>query len=274
VAQEKWLVTGPKTIDLPLVRSVKITLIGGRIDVIGTDEPTARVEVSDVTGRDLLVQIDGDHLEIDHPQLRWDNFLEVFRSFTGKASATVSLLVPRTASLRLGVVGADALVSGMRAGARLNTVSGSVMLDTSEGAADLNSVSGPIVVRNHRGVVGARSVSGDVSATGALTSFSCDGVSGDVFVDVSGVPDSIDTNTVSGTTTIRLPAGTGARYTVNTVSGTAQFDDRVVRGIHGRSESWTTGDLSGRWTDVKSNSVSGDIVVVHAGATAGSGASA
>src|SRR4051794_5358271 len=37
VAQEKWLVTGPKVIDLPVVRSVKVSLLGGRIDVIGTD---------------------------------------------------------------------------------------------------------------------------------------------------------------------------------------------------------------------------------------------
>ena len=274
MAQEKWLVSGPKTIDLPLVRSVKISLIGGRIDVIGTDEPTARVEVSEVTGRDLLVQIDGDHLEIDHPQLRWDNFIDVFRSFTGKASTTVSLLVPRFASLRLGVINADALVSGMSAGGRLNTVSGSVMLDNSEGAVDLNSVSGSLVVRDHRGIVTAHTVSGDVSATGGLTAFSCDGVSGDVFIDVTGIPDKIDTNTVSGTTTLRLPAEVGARYTVNTVSGTAQLDERVFRGIRGRGESWSTGDLSGRWTDVKANSVSGDIVVVRAAATAGTGTTA
>jgi hypothetical protein len=269
VAQEKWLITGPKVIDLPVVHSVRITLIAGRIDVIGTDEPTARVEVSAVAGRDLLVRMDGTHLEIDHPQLRWDNFVDVFRSFTGRASATVSLLVPRTAALRLGVIGADALVSGMHTGARLNTVSGSVMLDRSVGDCELNSVSGPLAVRDHQGAIAVRTVSGDVSATGALTSFSCDGVSGDVFVDVTGSPDRLETNTVTGATTLRLPVGVGARYTVNSVSGTAQLDDRVFTGIHGRGESWTTGDLDGTWTDVRCNSVSGDIVVVRS-ATVGS----
>lgn len=269
MAQEKWLVTGPKVIDLPVVHSVKIGLIGGRIDVIGTDEPTARVEVSSVSGRDLLVKMEGDQLEIDHPQLRWDNLLEVFRSFTGKASATVSLLVPRNASLRLGVVSADALVSGMRTRTRLNTVSGSIMLDGSTGDSDLNSVSGSLSVRDHDGAVTARTVSGDVSATGALTSFSCDGVSGDVFVDATGVPDRIETNTVSGSATLRLPVGVAARYTVNSVSGTAQLDDHVFKGIHGRGQTWTTGDLDGAWTDVRCNSVSGDIVVVRS-ATAGS----
>ncbi|WP_210479905.1 DUF4097 family beta strand repeat-containing protein [Naasia sp. SYSU D00948] len=268
MAQEKWLVSGPKVLDLPVVRSVKISLIAGRVDVLGTDEPTARVEVSEVHGRDLLVSIDGDHLEIDHPQLRWDNLVDVFRSVTGKASATVSVLVPRTVSLRLAVVSADALVSGMQTPARLSTASGSIMLDASAGDVELNTVSGPLSVRDHRGAVAARTVSGDVSASGVLTSFSCDGVSGDVFVDAAGVPDKIDTNTVSGATTIRLPEGVGARYTINSVSGTAQLDDRVFRGIRGMGQSWATGDLSGRWTDVKCNSVSGDIVVVRA-ATAG-----
>jgi DUF4097 and DUF4098 domain-containing protein YvlB len=267
MTEEKWLVTGPKVIDLPVVQSVKVSLISGRIDVIGTDEPTARVEVSDVSGRDLLIRIDGTHLEIDHPQLRWDNFVDVFRSFTGKAAATVSLLVPRGATLRLGVVNADALVSGMRSRVRLNTVSGSVMLDAGEGDAELNTVGGPLSVRDHRGAVRTRTVSGDVSATGRLTSFSCEGVSGDVFVDASGVPDSIDTNTVSGSTTLRLPEGVGARYTVNTVSGTAQLDDHVFKGILGRSENFTTGTLDGTWTEIRCNSVSGDIVVVRSHAT-------
>lgn len=263
MAQEKWAVTGPKVIDLPAVTGVKVSLIGGRIDVIGTDEPTARVEVSEVTGRDLLIRIDGGALEIDHPQLRWDNFVEVFRTFRDRASATVSLLVPRNAMLRLGIVNADALISGMATPTRLSTVSGSIMLDASEGHADLNSVGGVLAVRGHRGGVTAHTVYGDVSATGALTSFSCDGVSGDVFLDVTGTPERIETNTVSGGTTIRLPDGVAARYTVNTVSGTAQLDGRVITGIHGRGESWNTA-AAGPWTDVRSNSVSGDIVVVRA----------
>ena len=60
MAIEKWIVTGPKVIDLELVRSVKISLIGGKIDMIAHDEPGARVEVHSVSGKDLKVSIDGD----------------------------------------------------------------------------------------------------------------------------------------------------------------------------------------------------------------------
>jgi hypothetical protein len=78
MAQEKWLINGPKVIDLDLVRTLKVSLVGGQIDIVAHDEPGARVEVHSVSGKDLKVSIDGDTLEIDHPQLAWDNFLDVF----------------------------------------------------------------------------------------------------------------------------------------------------------------------------------------------------
>ena len=67
----------------------------------------------------------GDAVEIDHPQLRWDNFLEVFRNFGASGpKAEISVAVPRSVALTLGVVSASALVSGIRNDARLNTVLG------------------------------------------------------------------------------------------------------------------------------------------------------
>ena len=116
MAQEKWLVDGPKTIDIETVRKLKVGLIGGQVDIVGHDEPGARVEVHSVRGRDLKVAVDGDTLEIDHPQLRWDNFLDVFKSFRGNARADVSIMVPRDVALKFGVVSASALVSGLQRG--------------------------------------------------------------------------------------------------------------------------------------------------------------
>jgi hypothetical protein len=81
MAQEKWLLDGPKTIDLEGIRRLKVGLVGGHIDIVGHDEPGVRVEVHSVKGRELLVQLDGDRLEIDHPQLRWDNWIDAFKNF-------------------------------------------------------------------------------------------------------------------------------------------------------------------------------------------------
>ncbi len=79
MAQEKWLVDGPKTIDIDSARTLKVGLIGGQIDIVAHDEPGVRVEVHSVSGKELKVSVDGDTVEIDHPQLGWDNWIDVFR---------------------------------------------------------------------------------------------------------------------------------------------------------------------------------------------------
>ncbi len=115
-----------------------------------------------MTVKDLRIEMVDGRLEIDHPQLRWDNFLEVFRNFgSGGPKAEVSVAVPRTVALTLGVVSASALVSGLRTDVRLNTVSGDIIVDGLQGDVDLNAVSGDVQVRELEGALSANSVSGD-----------------------------------------------------------------------------------------------------------------
>ncbi|QAY72896.1 hypothetical protein ET445_05615 [Agromyces protaetiae] len=275
---EKWVIAPGESriIDLELVRHLKVSLLGGKVDVIAHDEPGARVEITGVTGKDLAVSIDGDRLEIDHPQLRWDNFLDVFKGFRDKARADVSILAPRHVALKLGVVTSDALVSGFDGDAKLNTVSGELVVDDHDGDIELASVSGEIAVGNHLGRVKAHSVSGDIVVSGAIVGFNADTVSGDMIVDSTTTPSRIDTNTVSGALTVRYAPGAGARYRVNTVGGTLLIDDVSYAGLLGKGFERTVGELAGTWLDLGANSVSGAISImqrVPAGATAQSSAS-
>jgi len=265
VSLEKWLVAPGQTkiIDIELVRKLKVGLIGGTVDIIGHDEPGARIEVRGVTGKDLKISMDGDRLEIDHPQLRWDNFIEVFASFRGTARAEVSISVPRDVALRFGVVSADALVSGLRNDAKLSTVSGDLVVDDVEGDLELNAVNGEISVRNHVGALVVHTVSGDIMASGSISRFTLDGVTSDVFLDLTGTPDQIVTNSVSGSLTVRLEPDVAARYHLNTISGTLQLDDHTVSTAFGKGYEGSTGNLDGSWLDVRANSVSGDISVVR-----------
>lgn len=273
MAQEKWLVNPgeTKTIDLEVVRKLKIGLIGGQVDVIGHDEPGVRVEVHSVSGKDLKISMDGDQLEIDHPQLRWDNFVDVFRSWSGKARADISLAVPRDIALKFGVVSAEGLISGLKSDAKISTISGDVTVDGVVGDLELNAVSGEISVRNHAGRISAHTISGDIMATGALHKFSADTVSGNLFLDVTGVPDEINTNSVSGDLTVRLDEGVAARYRINSVSGRLQLDDTIIRGMTGRNFSHQSGSLDGKWVEVSANSVSGNISVVRRPSSASPG---
>ncbi|QNO37617.1 DUF4097 family beta strand repeat protein [Protaetiibacter sp. SSC-01] len=263
MAQEKWLVDGPKVIDLENIRRLKVGLVGGHVDIVGHDEPGVRVEVHSVTGRDLLVKLDGDRLEIDHPQLRWDNWIDAFKNFGSSIKAEVSVLVPRDIGLTLGVVSAEALVAGLETDASLNTVSGDLVADGLTGKLTANSVSGEVTVRDHTGAVGVNTVSGDVIASGTISRFDVDGVSSEVMLDAAGVPDTVHVNTVSGAVTARFEPETPASYTVQTVGGKLQLDAQSISVVKGRYTA-RHGELDGRWADVRINTVGGDVSILHA----------
>ncbi|MFC5502157.1 DUF4097 family beta strand repeat-containing protein [Lysinimonas soli] len=272
MAQEKWLVEGPKTIDVENIRKLKVSLIGGHVDIVGHDEPGARVEIHSVTGRDLKVAVEGDSLEIDHPQLSWDNWLDVFSSFRGTASADVSIMVPRETLLKFGVVTASGLISGLNGDATISTVNGDLIIDGLRGELQVNSVSGEISVRNHHGKIAAHSVNGDVTVSGEVLGMTCEGVTSDVVVDVTGIPDQLRLSTVSGSITVRLDEDVPVSYTINTVSGRLQLDDAEITGVRGRYTG-KHGSLDQRWLDFRANTVSGNVSVLHAQRPAASTAS-
>jgi DUF4097 and DUF4098 domain-containing protein YvlB len=262
MAQEKWLVDGPKTIDVENVRKIKVSLISGQVDIVGHDEPGVRVEVHSVSGRDLKVAVEGDTLEVDHPQLNWDNWLDVFRSFRGNARADVSIMVPRDVSLKFGVVNAEALVSGIHDNASISTVNGDLVIDGMRGDLQINSVSGEISVRNHAGRLAVHSVNGDITASGEIQGMTAEVVTGDVFLDLTGIPDELRLSTVSGNITTRLDADVPVSYTINTVNGRLQLDDSEITGVRGRYTG-KYGTLDGRWLDFRGNTVTGNVSVLH-----------
>lgn len=262
MAQEKWLVDSPKTIDVENVSKLKVALVGGQIDIIGHDEPGVRVEVHSVSGRDLLVSVSGDTLEIDHPQLHWDNFLDVFTWSKGSARAEVSVMVPRTVALKLGVVSASALISGLESDASVSSVSGDIIVDGARGDIGFNTVGGEFSARNHTGRITAKSVGGDITAAGELTSFSGETVSGNVLLDLTGVPDEVRVNTVGGGVTIRLDESTAGAYTINKVGGRLQLDDHEFTRGAGRHEG-KFGTLDGQWVDLRISTIGGNVSVLH-----------
>ncbi|MGV2984873.1 DUF4097 family beta strand repeat-containing protein [Microbacterium sp. AGC85] len=263
---EKWLIAPgeERVIDIAQATRLKVGLVGGQVDVIAHDDPGIRIEVHGVTIKDLRIESDGNEIEIDHPQLGWDNFLEVFRNFgAGGPRAEVSVAVPRSIALNLGVVSAGALISGLTNDARLNTVSGDIIVDTHTGDLTVNSVSGDVQVRGLTGSANANSVSGDVAITGSVRKATVDTVSGAIMVDAAGAVNTINLNTVAGNSTIRLEETLPANYVARSMSGRMLIDG-VDRGNTGPTNyTGSTGELAGSFVDVRTNSVSGDITVLR-----------
>ena len=267
MAEQKWLLDGPKVIDLGAVRKLKVALVRGQVDIVGHDEPTTRVEVHSVSGKDLRVSFDGDSLEIDHPQLRWDNFIEVFRGFRGSAKADVSILVPRAVALKFGIVSSTGLISGLHGDATMSTVNGDLTVEGHTGDITINAVSGEVAVHDHTGRIAAHTVNGDITASGEISRFTADGVSSDIFLDIQGSPEQIIVNTVNGNVTTRLEEGEGANYHINTVNGRVNLDDTEVTGVRG-SYTGKYGTLDQSFLEFRANPVSGNVAVMHTAAPA------
>ncbi|BDZ39666.1 DUF4097 family beta strand repeat-containing protein [Microbacterium suwonense] len=268
---EKWLIAPgeERVIDIASATRLKVGLVGGQIDIVSHDEPGIRIEVHGVTTKELRVESDGSQIEIDHPQIGWDNFLEVFRNFgAGGPKAEISVAVPREIALTLGVVSAGALVSGIRNDIRLNTVSGDIIADGVSGDLTANSVSGDVQIRGLTGSVVANSVSGDVAVTGTLRKATIDTVSGAILIDAIGDANTVNLNTVSGGVTVRLDETLPANYVLRSMSGKLTVDG-VQRSSGGPSNyTGQMGELAGSFVDVRANTVSGGITVLRRERTA------
>ena len=259
---ERWTVRPgeTRTITLEGVRRLKVGVIAGSIDVVGHDEPWARVEVHRVDGRELEVSLDDGALTVAHPMLRWANLIESLKSLGGeRGRVEVSILVPRHVSLTYGQVTAQCLVAGVSAGADVSTVSGDVQLDGVTGAVQVNTVSGDVEATGLDGDVQVHAVSGDVTMSGRSRRIGVDTVSGDVLLDVLGPAESISVNGVSGDTTVRVDQEVALEVVTNTVTGRGRVLGTALPKRGGRHSEPGVGPAA----RVTLNTVSGDHAVVR-----------
>jgi hypothetical protein len=237
-------------LDAGPVRRLRIRVSSGEVDVIGRDEPGARIEVHEAAGHSLPVHLEDGLLRIGAERLLG----------TG-ARAVVTVTVQRDAEVEVDGTSAAILVSGMKHGLRIHTVSGDVVCDATAGQARVEGVSAELGLREHEGPIELTTVSGPATASGPVTRFEATGVSGDLFLDLEA-PDRVDVRTVSGETVLRLGAERPAEYTISSVSGSLHLDGAEIgRLLGGYRGTWGTGDAGA--TRVKVESSSGTVRIVH-----------
>ena len=268
-AGNTWTVTGPQTIDVDGVSSLKLGIVRGRFDVVTHDEAVARIEVSEVSGDPLAISLVNGRLEIRHqlhgPQGWFKNLMGTVNNSSSN-SVVVSIALPAGVEVEAGTVSGDGMVSGLSGHTRLNTVSGSVLADGTSGNLSVNTVSGEVIARSHQGVFTARSVSGEVTASGDLSHVRANTVSGDLGFDLHGFTQDFGSNSVSGDVTIRLPHDVGVDIIAKTASGTVVIDDQKYSQPGGAVE--TIAGPDAQLMLVRTNSVSGKTSVFHGQPTA------
>jgi DUF4097 and DUF4098 domain-containing protein YvlB len=250
---QDWQIEGPRILDIggegEAVRRLKVGLVAGRVDIVTHDDsPTARLEVHSVAGKPLLVSWDGSTLRISHVKDKEGNLWESLKRFSKeheRLNARVSLSVPTGTDVAVSTVSAAARVTGVHAGVKANTVSGEVECHQLEGDFKGNSVSGPLTVQASR-----------------LEQIKLNSVSGDITLDLLKGTARINSTSVSGDVTVRIPAGGGYAVNAHTASGHVVIDGRSMTGPAGkRGGQVSDGDQA---LVVKANSVSGNVVVLRA----------
>jgi len=263
--QKSWTVTGPQTIDVDGVRSLKLGIVRGRFDIVTHEDPVVRLEVSEITGDPLAVSLTDGRLEVRHqllgPQGWFKNLMGTVNN-NSTNSVVISIALPAGVDVEAGTVSGDGMVCGVSGRTRLNTVSGSVLSDSTAGELGVNTVSGEVIARDHRGVLTARSVSGEVTASGEFSNIRANTVSGDLSFDLHGFPQDFGANSVSGDVTIRLPHDVGVDVVAKSASGAVVIDDQKYMQPGGSVQ--TIAGPDAKLMLVRTNSVSGKTSIFHA----------
>ncbi|MEO3935969.1 DUF4097 family beta strand repeat-containing protein [Dermatophilaceae bacterium Soc4.6] len=272
---QDWRLDGPRVLDIGAVgdhvASLRVAVVGGRVDVVTHDDsPTARVEVTSVTGLPVHVHWDGSTLSVTHGKDGDRNVLEMIRRTVEGFSTTTAVLsisVPPTTQTSVSTVSATALLSGLRGRVRVNTVSGMLTLSDLQGDLDVNTVTGDVECTDVSGPLKVNAVSGAVTVSrGALPTARLNTVSGDIALDLTSGRCHLTSNSVSGDVTVRAPLE-GYDVEGNTAWGQVVVDGTTVTtgGDHGRGRGGRlrSGDGALR---VKASAASGSIVVLRAAA--------
>lgn len=267
-----WEVTEPQklTFDEP-VTTLNVRVVNGTVNVVGTDEQSARLEVAQIEGPPLTVTQEGSTLTVAYEDLPWHNWLQWLDRKGWHRGVVVSLAVPADAAVEIGVVGAGAVISGIRGKAAVRSVSGDATLVRLTGDVRAETVSGSLEAQGVTGRLRYNSVSGDLTVIegGAGSRVRADTVSGDMLVDLAGqndgtsVPTDISLTTVSGEVAIRLPHPADAEVDANTASGSVSnaFEDLRVSGHWGAKK--ITGTLGPGTGKLKASTMSGSIALLR-----------
>ncbi|MFE4860122.1 DUF4097 domain-containing protein [Streptomyces sp. NPDC056670] len=248
------------------VTKVQVRIVNGTVNVVGTEESSARLEISGVEGPPLIVTRDGSTLTVAYDDLPWRGFLKWLERKGWNRSAVVSLAVPADADVEVGTVGAGAVVSGVRGRTEVRGVSGDHTLVKLAGPVRAESVTGNLEAQAVTGDLHFKSVSGDLTVIeGAGGRVAAESVSGDMLLDLDPGTKATDIRltTVSGEVAIRLPHPADAQVEANTASGavSSAFEDLRVSGQWGTKK--ITGTLGAGNGTLRATTVSGSIALLR-----------
>lgn len=273
----EWTVSEPRKLTFDTeVDVLHVRIVSGTVNVVGTDEGSARLEVSEIEGPPLIVTQDGGTLTVAYEDLPWKGLLGWLDRKGWRRRAVVSLAVPVRTRIEVGVVNAAAVISGIGGRTSVRGVSGDTTLVGVTGPVDANTVSGNVDAQSVSGDLRVNTVSGELTVVeGTGCRVKADSVSGGMVLDLApfrgtadaGAPAATGTdiklNTVSGEVAIRLPDPGDAEVDANTASGSVStaFDELRVNSQWGAKR--LTGTLGRGNGKLRVTTVSGSVALLR-----------
>ncbi|ARZ67910.1 DUF4097 domain-containing protein [Streptomyces sp. HU2014] len=268
--RSEWSLSTPEqlTFEEP-VTALAVRILGGAVNVVGTDSGPATLQLSAIDGPPLSVGLVDGTLTVAYEDLTWKKLLDrPLGGMAGKRTATVTLTVPAATRAEVGTVTADAVVSGLAGRVEIRSATGDATLVGLTGEVRAETVAGRLEAQGLRGDLRLNSVSGDItlveSASGAVRA---DTVTGAVVVDLSPAAAAkrldLSLGSVAGEVAVRLPAGAGAEVRANTAGGAVScaFDELAVSGRFGARK--VTGTLGAGGGKLKVTTVTGAIALLR-----------
>ncbi|MGY5013238.1 DUF4097 family beta strand repeat-containing protein [Streptomyces sp. 900105755] len=264
--KSEWSVAEPEKLDFDTpVSDLHVRIVNGTVNVVGTDEGSTRLEISQIEGPPLIVTQEGGTLTVAYEDLPWKGFLKWLDRKGWRRSAVVSLAVPADTRVEVGVVGAAAVVSGITGTSVVKGVTGDTTLVGLSGEVRADTVSGNLEAQAVTGNLRFNSVSGDLTVVeGSGSAVRADSVSGSMIIDLDpDGPTDVRLTSVSGEIAIRLPHPADAEVEANTASGTISnaFDGLRVHGQWGAHK--ITGRLGAGTGKLRATTVSGSIALLR-----------
>lgn len=265
--RSEWSVSEPQklTIEQPVER-VRVRIVGGRVNVVGTESAEARLEITAIDGHPLNISAEAGTLTVAHDGLPWEDFLVLFDRKGWQRHAEITLAVPSTVDLRVGVITADAVVSGLSGRTEVRGVKADTTLVALTGPVHAETVSGNVEAQGITGSLRFNSVSGDLTVMdGRNTTVQAESVTGALVFDLTTAGEGTDLtlSTVSGPVAVRLPERPDVVVEATSAGGSASsaYEELDV------SDAWANkrvkGSLGEGSGSVRLKSVSGSVALLR-----------
>jgi hypothetical protein len=259
----RWTIDAPRTVDLGDVAVLRVRLVSGSVAVLASQD-TPTLDVASLNGQPLLVTHEAGIVTITYEDLRLDGLRGWLHP--QRHSAEVTVTVPAACPTQVGVVNADAIVSGISAKMGAKSVSGHITLDGVIGNLDAKTVSGNLEARGIDGDLAFNSFSGDLTlAGGTVTQLNARTVSGRVTADVD-LRDGggLRVSTVSGDVAVRVPASCSARVQLRSTSGRVCSNFDGMGAAHdGRGPSFVNATIGSGSASLSVTSKTGDVTLLR-----------